>query len=224
MDMKTTNRKSRKPTGRFAPAVKEFRVRVEGIDKDGKPIMSQADFGKIFQTAPITVSRWELGIQDPPAPMLKWLALGAGNLGYRDLEMVFLAGEAPAALIDPKDRNILSLLACLMRWKEVGRSTSADRTADIHRTGQTVFELARSIVADLVASDDRKDLAKETLVAEMSRLLEEIHNAEHQLFSPTLRAAGLPMYSTGESDLMELNRMKEIRKRQLGREPKGDRE
>ncbi len=218
--MKTiSRRKNRKATGTWAPHVKELRTRIEGIGKDGKPRLSQAEFGKIFRSASITISRWELGTQDPPGPMLKWLALAAGNLGYRDLEMIFNAGQPTESTITQKDRNIVLLLACLMRWKDV--SSPGDRNADIHRAGRAIFELARTIVADAVAPQ-QMNLAGQMLIAEMSRLLEAVHNDEHQFYSPTLRAAGLPMYSEGEADFTEISRAKEIRKRQLERDRPGE--
>lgn len=222
-------RKPRTPTGRWAPYIKQLRERIEGVGSDGKPRLKQQEFGAFFQTAAITVSRWEGSgrPQDPPRPMLRKLALLAGLYGYRDLELVFNADEPNASAIQKKDQNIVLLLGCLMRWKDVDATSSDNRSAEIHRAGQAVFELARNIVA-ASSSSKTVDLARQRLLSEMTRLLEAIYADEHQFMSGTLRAMGVLMYSEGEPDFRMINYAKSnaeaLRKKQAERHAAEDQE
>jgi len=195
-------RKPRKPTGKWKDLVFELRKRIEGVDADGKPNLSQADFGKILQVAAITISRWETGAQDPPTPALDRLAIVACNTGPHDLETAFQAGRAGEDAISGKDKVIISLLASLFRWRAMTKAQAEKPGlhAEIHAAAKTIFDLAARIAGAQLPEAEEDKPARKFLIVDMARMLREVFDAEHTFPAPISRVFGAPMYTlTGDS-------------------------
>ena len=193
-------RKARKPTGKWKELVFELRKRIEGVDADGKPILSQADFGKILQVAGITASRWETGAQDPPGSALARLAIVACNTGSYDLEVAFQTGRAGEDAISGKDKVIISLLASLFRWRAMTKAQAEKPGlhAEIHAAAKTIFDLAARIVGAQLPEAEEDQPARKFLIADMARLLRQVFDAEHTFPAPIARVFGAPMYTVDE--------------------------
>ena len=204
-------RKPRKPTGKWKDLVFELRKRIEGVDADGKPNLSQADFGKILGVASITASRWETGAQDPPSPALDHLSIVACNTGSYDLETAFQAGRAGEDAIGGKDKVIIALLASLFRWRAMTKAQAEKPGlhAEIHAAAKTIFDLAARIVGAQLPEAQADQPARKFLIGDMARLLREVFDAEHTFPAPISRVFGAPMYTVDEPVAGELARKPE---------------
>jgi DNA-binding transcriptional regulator YiaG len=190
---KTTHRKSRKPTGKYAPLIRELRRQVELIEEE--PVR-QSDFATYFDVAPITITRWESGWQDPPPKKLQHLAILSCNCMRPDLEVAFGGGDANSPR-DKTDYAISMLLKCLFQLRASGRRAQADA---IHAAAQAVFNVARDIVRAAHGQETRMPAGEAFLLREMERHLKQIYDHERGLFGEMGRAVGAKMYTTKESE------------------------
>jgi len=187
MNKSIHRRKSRKPTGRHAALVKELRKHMESYA--GEP-MRQADFATFFDVAPITITRWESGWQDPPPRKLQQLAILAANCGRQDLEVAF-GGDADTPP-DKREQAISMLLKCLFQLRAMGQRAHSDA---IHVATQAVFNVARDIVREAHGQEMRRPAGLVFLLREMERHLKQIYDHERGLFGAMGRAVGVPMYT-----------------------------
>jgi DNA-binding transcriptional regulator YiaG len=184
-------RKSRKPTGKWANAVVELRKAISIAE--GEPY-SQRDFATFFNVAGVTTARWEIGMQDPPAPKRKHLSLIADLYGRRDLAVAFASELESDSPIPKKERAILGLLACLFQWERLG-DEGASHNDSIHSAAKKVFDVACQIVAN-ARSGTRNVSAGETFLAtEMERRITEIFAEEETLNAFFSRKAGMRMFT-----------------------------
>ncbi|HTX35405.1 MAG TPA: helix-turn-helix transcriptional regulator [Bryobacteraceae bacterium] len=200
--VKTIRRRtSRKPTGKWARFVVELRRRAYGIDDGGDPVCTQQEFAEALRVSPITVSRWELGKQDPPPNERARLALAAENLGVgMDLILAFQLDKEPDYGLRKTDIAITGLLRCLflLRRSRMGEPEAAE----LHRIAAAVFDLSRVVTSAAIAS--RSDASPDRLVTdEMVRLLKEIDQDERSPFGQMARLFGGKTYTEAKKE--ELN-------------------
>ena len=224
--IKTIRRRaSRKPTGKWAEAIRDLRGRIEGHKADGNPRLTQPAFAELLQMSAQTLSRWERGDQDPPPRAREMLALVAFNLGLgRDLELAFKPQSDRAKDIRPQDRAIIGLLRCLLELQAAELAMwTQQRKSELYSAAKTIFETARAVAADALALESSMTPASQMLVAEVTRLVKEIRKAESSFPGLLSRATGMPVYTDvevqlGAQDDRPLRQMKEIRRRQAERE------
>lgn len=185
-------RNSRKPTGRWAQHVIDLRRRAYGVDQAGKGICTQTELADALKVAPITISRWECGKQDPPPKERAKLSLAAEALGAgRDLELAFREGlPEQDQMIRDVDRAIVGLLRYLFLSQPL-LDVSARKELD--RIGKATFDLARAIAADSVTS--RLAGAQGLLANEIIRLVKQIDQDEQGAFGRFSRSLGSQMYT-----------------------------
>jgi hypothetical protein len=184
-------RRSRKPTGKWANAVVELRKAISRVE--GEPY-SQRDFATFFNVASVTVARWEIGMQDPPAPRRNRLSMVAELYGRRDLAGAFapdMAAESPSY---KKERAVLALLACLFQWERLEGGTAQEHHA-IYAAAKKVFDVAHQIVAQARSGTRQVSVGEKFVAAEMERRVDEIYAAEETLSAFLSRKAGMRMFT-----------------------------
>ncbi len=184
-------RKSRKPTGKWANAVVELRKTISIAE--GEPY-SQRDFATFFNVASVTIARWEIGMQDPPAPKRKHLSIIADLYGRRDLVVAFASELEADSPTQKRERAILGLLACLFQWERLG-GEAAGHNDSIHSAARKVFDVARQIVANARSGARNVSAGEKFLATEMERRIKEIYAEEETLNAFFSRKAGMRMFT-----------------------------
>ncbi|MGE5644157.1 MAG: helix-turn-helix domain-containing protein [Acidobacteriota bacterium] len=189
---KTIN-KGRKSTGRWANLVTQLRRRIDGVDQNGEPVCTQAELAGYLGVSSITISRWELGRQDPPPQARARLALMAEALGTgTDLAIAFRAGQEQESVLRKTDVSIIGLLRCLFLARE-SWMTKQDGE-ELHRLAKGIFDLARAVAADALTSDVVAG-PNRLLVDEMVRLLKQIDQDEQSPLGQMARLFGGRTYT-----------------------------
>lgn len=188
-----SRRKARKPSGRWASLVVELRRRIYGVDQDGDAVCTQADLAEILAASSITVSRWELGKQDPPSQARARLALMAEALGTgMDLAIAFRSGQEQDHVLRKTDIAIVGLLRCLFLARA---SWMNDPDAEeLQRLAKGVFDLARAVAADAISSDLISG-PNRLLIDEMVRLVKQIDQEEQNPLGQMARLFGARTYT-----------------------------
>jgi DNA-binding transcriptional regulator YiaG len=184
-------RKSRKPTGKWANAVVELRKAISLVE--GEPY-SQRDFATFFNVASVTIARWEIGMQDPPAPRRKHLSMIAELYSRSDLVVAFASGLESESPAQRKERAVLALLACLFQWTRLGGGAGHQNNA-IDVAAKKVFDVAHQIVAHARSGTQEISAGEKFLVTEMERRIKEIYADEETLNAFFSRKAGVRMFT-----------------------------
>lgn len=175
----------------------ELRRRAYGVDRDGDPICTQAEFAAALRLSNITVSRWELGKQDPPPRERARLALAAENLGAgQDLTLAFRSGQEQDYVLRKTDLAIVGLLRCLFLARE--SSMNKSNAEELQGIAKGVFDFARAVAGDAITSDMIPPTNR-ILIDEMVRLLKEIDLEENSpFFGQMARLFGARTYTEPE--------------------------
>ncbi len=191
--IRKTISKGRKPTGRWANLVTQLRRRIDGVDQNGEPVCTQAELAGYLGVSSITVSRWELGKQDPPPQARARLALMVEALGAgADLAIAFREGQEQDQVLPKTDLAIVGLLRCLFLAREAWMNRPDGE--QLERLAKGVFDLARAVAGDAVTSDLISG-PNRLLIDEMVRLLKTIDQEEQSPFGQMARLFGARMYT-----------------------------
>jgi transcriptional regulator with XRE-family HTH domain len=190
-------RKPRKATGAWAKHVLDLRSRIYGVDQNRVPICTQAELAEMMQASSITVSRWELGKQDPPPQARARLALMAEALGTgTDLAIAFRAGQGQETILRKADVAIIGLLRCLFLARESWMNKQDGE--ELHRLAKEIFDLARAVASDAVTSEEVVS-PNRLLIEEMVRMLKQIDQDEQSPLGQMARLFGGRTY-TGKGE------------------------
>lgn len=186
-------RNPRKAAGAWADLVLDLRSRIYGVDQNRVPICTQAELAEMMRASSITVSRWELGKQDPPPQARARLALMAEALGTgTDLAIAFRAGQDQESVLRKTDVSIIGLLRCLFLARA---SWMNDPDAEeLQRLAKGVFDLARAVAADAISSDLISG-PNRLLIDEMVRLVKQIDQEEQNPLGQMARLFGARTYT-----------------------------